>query len=417
MELTKGSQNTELGPIPIDWEEKSLAKIFKLKQGFAFSSKFFSKTGPIVLTPGNFKLEGGLYFEDRNTKRFSGDFSPEMVFKKNDLLIVMTDLTPECNLLGKPAFVDSDEVILHNQRIGKVVLVEKSTDIRFLFYSLLSKTYLKHIKEQAFGSTVRHTSNKSIYSAIIPYPKRKEEQKAIAEALSDVDALIDSLDRLIAKKRDLKQATMQQLLTGKTRLPGYKDDWIRKTLGAVGNIQRGASPRPIDSPIWFDQNSDVGWVRISDVTKSGIFLKETNQRLSPQGIAKSRPVNIGSLIMSICATVGRPIITAMKTCIHDGFVVFDNLNADKFFLYYALQFIEPDWSKHGQTGSQMNLNTGLIKNTAIPMPPTAQEQNAIATVLSKIDLSLITLEQRLEKTKAIKQGMMQELLTGRTRLV
>ena len=114
-------------------------------------------------------------------------------------------------------------------------------------------------------------------------PSTKAEQEAIAEALSDADALIESLEQLLVKKRQLKQGAMQELLTGKKRLPGFSGEWETKRLGELANIQRGASPRPIDSPIWFDENSSVGWVRISDVTKSGMYLLETTQRLSPLG--------------------------------------------------------------------------------------------------------------------------------------
>lgn len=120
--------------------------------------------------------------------------------------------------------------------------------------------------------------------------------------------------------------------------------------------------------------------------------------------------------MSICATVGRPIVTEIDVCIHDGFVVFDGLQADKLFIYYTLKWIEPNWSKHGQTGSQMNLNTGLITGTQVWLP-SLPEQTAIAAVLSDMDVELVALEQRLAKTHTLKQGMMQELLTGRTRLL
>lgn len=120
--------------------------------------------------------------------------------------------------------------------------------------------------------------------------------------------------------------------------------------------------------------------------------------------------------MSICATVGRPVITEIDVCIHDGFVVFDDLKADKLFIYYTLKWIEPDWSKHGQTGSQMNLNTGLITGTEVLLPP-LPEQAAIGAVLSDMDAELAALEQRLAKTRTLKQGMMQELLTGKNRLL
>ena len=224
------------------------------------------------------------------------------------------------------------------------------------------------------------------------------------------------LFRSIAKKRDLKQAAMQQLLTGQTRLPGFSGEWDVKRLGEIARVQRGASPRPIDDPIWFNNSSTVGWVRISDVTNSGMYLNETTQRLSPLGVKQSRPVASGSLIMSICATVGRPVITKIDACIHDGFVVFDSLEADQKYVYYVLKWVEPGWAKHGQTGSQMNLNTGLINGTEISLPQRS-EQTAIATVLSDMDAELAALEARRDKTRALKQGMMQVLLTGRIRLV
>jgi type I restriction enzyme S subunit len=148
-----------------------------------------------------------------------------------------------------------------------------------------------------------------------------------------------------------------------------------------------------------------------------MFLRETTQRLSALGVKSSRPVSSGSLIMSIRATVGRPIITEIDTCIHDGFVVCDSLRIDQRLLYYVLKSIEQDWGRHGQTGSQMNLNTGLINQTEISLPRNKDEQTAIAEVLSDMDAELAAMARRRDKTRALKQGMMQELLTGRTRLV
>lgn len=208
-------------------------------------------------------------------------------------------------------------------------------------------------------------------------------------------------------------------------MPGYKrsdvgvipDDWDAVPLSQTAKrITRGASPRPIDSPVWFDSRSSVGWVRISDVTRSGRYLMETTQRLSKEGIRRSRPVPSGSLIMSICATVGRPIETRIDTCIHDGFVVFDQPSIDQSYLYHVLATLEPAWSKHGQTGSQMNLNTGLINGCLIPLPPTETEQQAIAQALSDVDALLAALDQVIAKKSDLKQAAMQQLLTGKTRL-
>ena len=201
-----------------------------------------------------------------------------------------------------------------------------------------------------------------------------------------------------------------------TEVGGIPEEWEVIPLSKTAKrITRGASPRPIDSPVWFDPRSSVGWVRISDVTRSGRYLLETTQRLSDAGIRSSRPVPSGSLIMSICATVGRPIETLINTCIHDGFVVFDQPTINQSFLYHTLTGLEPKWYKHGQTGSQMNLNTGLINGCLIPLPPDP-EQRAIATALSDVDGLLGGLDRLITKKRDLKQATMQELLTGRTRL-
>lgn len=121
--------------------------------------------------------------------------------------------------------------------------------------------------------------------------------------------------------------------------------------------------------------------------------------------------------MSICATVGKPIITAIETCIHDGFVVFEDLQVEQTFLYYALLAIEQDWARHGQSGSQMNLNTGLINRTEIVVPPTREEQRAVSQAFVDMDADVAAIESRLDKARDLKQGMMQELLTGRIRLM
>lgn len=207
-----------------EWKETILKSVIKLTNGFAFKSEYFSENGPIVLTPGNFKLQGGLYFNEKNTKRYSGSFPITAKFHNGDLLVVMTDLTKECNLLGKPAIIESTEEILHNQRIGKIEILKSEVHKNFLFYFFLSNEYHLGIKESATGSTVRHTSSKSIYSIPLPLPPTKEEQKAIAQILSDMDAEIAALEQKCNKYKNLRQGMMQELLTGKTRLKYDLDD-------------------------------------------------------------------------------------------------------------------------------------------------------------------------------------------------
>ena len=293
----------------------------------------------------------------------------------------------------------------------------ESTDsnyAQYLFESFLRRGEFAKIALQT--TSIAHLGAGRFGRMTFVAPPRGE-QAAIGQSLADADALIDSLEQLLTKKRQIKQGAMQELLTGKRRLPGFVERWQTRSLNSLANIQRGASPRPIDDPAWFDDTSSVGWVRISDVTRAGMHLETTTQRLSDAGVRKSRFVRAGSLIMSICATVGRPIITTLNTCIHDGFVVFDALAVDQKFLYYALRNIEDKWSERGQTGSQMNLNTGLINGTTIPVPDSHEEQIALAEVLFDMDAEIAALESRLTKARALKQAMAQALLTGRIRLV
>ncbi len=193
-------------------------------------------------------------------------------------------------------------------------------------------------------------------------------------------------------------------------------NWQRVKLGDIAEIKRGASPRPIENPKWFCANSNVGWVRISDISKNSRFLYKTTQKLSKKGIEKSRLVKQNSLIMSMCATIGKPIITKIDTCIHDGFVVFENPKIDLNYLYYFLCYIEKEWLESGQQGSQVNLNVDLIKNKEVFYPKDLNEQIAIADILSGLDRYLCALDALILKKESVKKALSFELLSQRKRL-
>jgi type I restriction enzyme S subunit len=414
MEVKPGYKQTEVGVIPEEWDVSTVGREFDVKLGKMLDAE--KNVGVPKPYLGNRAVQWDrIDISELPTVRMTRADMERFRLRKGDLLAC------EGGEVGRAAIWDAPIEECYYQKALHRLRPLRGFDPRLMVGLLRQWSERGVLANYVTQTSIAHLPREKFMEVPMPVPPLPE-QRAIAEALSDVDGLLGGLDRLIAKKRDLKQATMQQLLTclptGRpaTRLPGFHGEWEVKRLGDLARIQRGASPRPIESPVWFDENSSIGWVRISDVTKSGMFLRETVQRLSPLGVQHSRPVASGSLIMSICATVGRPIITEIDVCIHDGFVVFDNLQADKFFTYYVLKWIEPEWSKHGQTGSQMNLNTGLINGTRIKLPPHA-EQTAIAEVLTEMDLELAGLEQRREKTRALKQAMMQELLTGKTRLV
>ncbi len=193
-------------------------------------------------------------------------------------------------------------------------------------------------------------------------------------------------------------------------------NWQRVRLGDIAEIKRGASPRPIENPKWFCANSNVGWVRISDISKNSRFLYKIAQKLSKKGIEKSRLVKQNSLIMSMCATIGKPIITKIDTCIHDGCVVFENPKIDLNYLYYFLCYIEKEWLESGQQGSQVNLNVDLIKNKEVFYPKDLNEQIAIANILSSLDRYLYNLDALILKKEGVKKALSFELLSQRKRL-
>jgi type I restriction enzyme S subunit len=182
-----------------------------------------------------------------------------------------------------------------------------------------------------------------------------------------------------------------------------------KKLGEISNIRRGASPRPIDDPKYF--GGDVGWVRIADVTASKKFLRQTTQYVSKLGEQNSVRVDRGDLILSICGTIGRPMIVDIPACIHDGFVqVYDLKNTDKEYLYYHLQFSEEALKSQGQSGTQTNVNTTLVGNLDI-YHPSVSEQQQIAAILSRIDQAIEQTESLIAKQQRVKAGLMHDLLT------
>ncbi|WP_323001899.1 restriction endonuclease subunit S [Denitromonas sp.] len=403
-------KQTEVGEIPEDWDVSTVGGEFEVRLGKMLDAeKNVGVSKPFL---GNRAVQWGrIDVSDLGEIRLSPDDLQRYRLREGDLLVC------EGGEVGRAAIWQQPLGECYYQKALHRLRPKRGYNVTFMLNLLQRYSQSGVLQNYVTQTSIAHLPKDKFEALPIPVPPTLSEQQAIADALGDADALIESLEHLLAKKRQIKQGTMQALLTGQQRLPGFDGAWVQTTLGQTATIQRGASPRPIDDPIWFDENSAVGWVRISDVTKAGIYLTETSQRLSENGVQHSRPVAAGSLIMSICATVGLPVITRLDTCIHDGFVVFDKLAAEQRFLYYSLKFIEGNWSRHGQTGSQMNLNTGLINATAIEIPATHEEQTAIATVLTDMDAEIAALDAKLAKARALKQGMMQTLLTGRIRLV
>ncbi|MDM1020831.1 restriction endonuclease subunit S [Acinetobacter sp. VNK23] len=244
------------------------------------------------------------------------------------------------------------------------------------------------------------------------YLPSKEEQTKIASFLSNVDEKISQLNQKHELLSQYKQGMMQKLFSQQIRFKADDGsefgEWEEKIIGEIANIKRGASPRPITDTKWFDEDSKVGWVRISDVSKSKKVLVETEQYLSNAGIKKSRFIPKGNIIMSICATIGKPIYTGFDVCIHDGFVVFSELKAWHEYTYYYLEYIEKNWYQYGQPGTQVNLNSDIVSNEIFPFP-CLEEQTKIANFLSSIDQKIEVVAQQIEQAKQWKKGLLQQM--------
>ena len=208
------------------------------------------------------------------------------------------------------------------------------------------------------------------------------------------------------------------------RYESYKDsgvEWLGKvpshweilSIRRLSQVKRGASPRPIDNPKYFDDDGEYAWVRISDVTASNMYLLETTQKLSDLGKSYSVPLMPGSLFLSIAGSVGKPIITKIKVCIHDGFVYFPEYKQNTKFLYYIF-YSEQPYIGLGKMGTQLNLNTDTVGAIKIPIPPLSEQQK-IAQFLddktAKIDQAVDLAEKQIALLKEHKQILIQNAVT------
>jgi type I restriction enzyme S subunit len=409
MELKQGYKQTEVGIIPEDWAIETLGEIIKLKNGYAFSSDNYTEKGDLILiTPGNFKIDGGLSFTTKNTLRYSGFWKKEQAFEHGDLLLVMTDLTPDCNLLGKSGIVKTNETILHNQRIGKLVPKVKNISKEYLMYYFNSERFSRRMKNTATGSTVRHTSVPTINKTILPLPPLPE-QTAIANVLSDMDVLMSQTEKFIKKKKAIKQGAMQELLKP-------KDGWVTKKLGElVSVIKSGGTPLTSIKEYY---NGEIPFLSISDMTSQGKYLHRTSSKISQNGLDNSSSwlVQKESLIYSMYASVGFVSLNKIDIAISQavlGMKFKDIMNLE--FMYYTLLNMQKSVLKFVGEGTQKNLNAASVNQFDIKYP-SIFEQEAIADILSNMDSDIDLQIKKLTKLKQQKQGMMQALLTGKIRL-
>lgn len=316
---------------------------------------------------------------------------------------------------------------LISQSQMKVTLDRDRVDRRFLLHLFTGPIHQKLIQASTIQTGVPHLNLgvlRRIPCQLPPLP----EQRAIAAALSDVDALLASLDRLIAKQRDLKQAAMQQLLTGEKRLPGFSGKWEVRRLGDLFTFLKTVSNSRAD----LSDSGDVGYIHYGDIhSNHSAFLDGDDDalpRISAKRVTVASPVQHGDLVIAdasedytglgksveVKLSSSRRVVAGLHTLLLRGD---RSALADGFKGY--LQFI-PDMRAalvRMATGiSVYGISKKSVRSVELRLPA-VPEQSAIATVLSDMDAEITALEHRREKTRLLKLGMMQQLLTGRTRLV
>ena len=393
MELKPGYKQTEVGAIPEEWKVKLLPEVCRFRGGKAHE-QHISEVGRFVCVNSKFISTDG-----KVRKYSTANFC---CAKQNDVLMVMSDL-PSGRALAKAYLVEQDDLYAVNQRVCALTAYRDCP--KYLLYILNRNPYFLKFDD---GVNQTHLLNNVFRNCPLPIPPKVAEQEAIAEALSDVDALLGALDQLIAKKRDLKQAAMQQLLTGQTRLPGFSGKWEIHALGESITLLSGHHV--------LAQYCNSRGVGVPYLTGPADFPngKIQHTKFTERPTTLCAPDDI--LVTVKGSGSGSLIVADGAYCISRQLMAIRVRDWPGQFIYYSL-LQNASKIKAASTGLIPGLSRSDILEQTLPLPSDFSEQNAIAEVLSDMDAELAALTQRRDKTRSLKQGMMQELLTGRTRLV
>ncbi|MEG9270028.1 restriction endonuclease subunit S [Streptococcus thermophilus] len=240
------------------------------------------------------------------------------------------------------------------------------------------------------------------------------EQSAIGSLFRTLDDLLASYKDNLANYQSLKATMLSKMFpeAGQTvpeiRLDGFEGEWEEKYIGELADIVRGASPRPIQDPKWFDTNSEIGWLRISDVTSQNGRIYSLEQKISKLGQEKTRVLTEPHLLLSIAATVGKPVVNYVKTGVHDGFLIFMNPKFDREFMFQWLEMFREKWNRYGQPGSQVNLNSDIVKNQKI-LVPCMEEQQAIGAYFSNLDNLIVAHQEKISQLENLKKKLLQDM--------
>lgn len=310
----------------------------------------------------------------------------------------------------------------------------KKSLVPYASYYFKSNALKEYINLIQAGSSKEALNMGQTLSTPIVLPNEKE-QTAIAEYLDTKTKAIDKKVSLLEKKigyyKELRKSLINETVTKgldkKVKFKGSGVDWIGKIpehwevrrLKDISRVNRGASPRPIDDPIYFDDEGEFSWVRIADLTASERYLQETKERLSDLGASLSVKRYPGDFILSIAGTVGKPIISKIKCCIHDGFVWFSGLKINHEYLYYIFSTGLP-YAGLGKLGTQLNLNTETVGLISIPIPPHSEITKIVDFLdekIDRIDQIIANIQTQIATLKELRKTLINDVVTGKMKVI
>jgi len=418
MEIREDFIKNDIGIIPKDWEIKNIGSICEIYgrigyRGYTIKDIMPQGEGAITISPSNIQDGKTDFSKCTYISWFKYDESPEIKIFNGDILLVKTGST-----YGKTAIIKNlfEKATINPQL---VVLKNIKVDNVFLGYMMAYKIIQNQIKSTIVGGAIPTLSQQLVANYKVPLPSTKLEQNAISTALSDADALISSLERLIEKKRNIKQGIMQKLFK-------HKKGWNFISLDKVVWYQEGPGVRNYQ----FTKNG-VKLLNGTNIEKGQLFLDKTDRYISEHeafGFYSHFLADEGDIIIACSGVTINKFdekVTFVQRehlplCMNTSTMRFKVIN-EKIDKYFFFHFLKSDSFKEQiggkATGSaQLNFGPSHVKNIQISLPNLI-EQKEIATILSDIDEEISLLENKLSKNNLIKNGMMQNLLTGKIRLV
>ncbi|MGV8857681.1 restriction endonuclease subunit S [Rhodoglobus sp.] len=407
-------RRTEAGVIPTDWEVARLRELVSMMtNGFVGLSKmhYVDDRHGVIYIQGFNVTDGGFNFS--GIKHVSHSFHSQhqkSSLRAGDMLTIQTgDVGLSTVVAPKLAGANCHALIITR---FKAVRANPNFYMR-LFNSDAGRQSLRAIET---GTTMKHLNVGDMLEFFVPVPPIAE-QSAIVEAVDDVSDLIGSIERKIAKKQAIKQGMMQQLITGRTRLPGFADPWKARRISDFAEVRAGGTPSTSIARYW---GGTVRWMSSGEIHSKRV--DEVQGRITAEGLRESSAqlLPVGTVLMALAGqgkTRGTVAVSRIELSTNQSIAgILPGGEHNPSFLYYNLdtRYLELRGESAGE-GGRGGLNLTIIKKLEVLMPNVV-EQQAIAKVLTAIDDEIDALERRLVSTRRIKQGMMQELLSGRTRL-